>query len=473
MPIAAILVLLSLLAAPLAGAGTYSPPGLYDPLVYKLDNGLQVVLKPRPDTRSVSIRLVVGLGTRHLSCEKNELPHLIEHLLFMGTENYTETELEDLIESNGGGWNAVTDLFSTTYAIDIHSDRAGVAVDTLYEMFTGTTFDETLFANAQNVVAIEAGGSVSLTGQLAQRYGLLQSGFEKAMQRLNILCRQEGDPHAVSVEEALEAFTNHYTPDNMTFIAAGNLEPEEFGGWIEATFGKLAAGSGTRPQAPPLNSLEGPVHVSSSLLPIFGSAIETSLYWQAPTEDHADYWALWLAAEYLDRELYHTLRTERAESYSPSAGYINYGEWALFELYADGTVGSEQALEQGMLDSVERVATTQVDVAAFESVKMAILLSSASGLESNASFAEYYVDRLPQLKSFGRYLDEESDIENVTPQAMQAAMKRWFAADSRLTVHEVPTLQLSTLMWLIAGMLSLLLGGAYAGYRRFAKGSCT
>jgi predicted Zn-dependent peptidase len=213
--------------------------------------------------------------------------------------------------------------------------------------------------------------------------------------------------------------------------------------------------------------------VSSSLLPIFGSAIETSLYWQAPTEDHADYWALWLAAEYLDRELYHTLRTERAESYSPSAGYINYGEWALFELYADGTVGSEQALEQGMLDSVERVATTQVDVAAFESVKMAILLSSASGLESNASFAEYYVDRLPQLKSFGRYLDEESDIENVTPQAMQAAMKRWFAADSRLTVHEVPTLQLSTLMWLIAGMLSLLLGGAYAGYRRFAKGSCT
>jgi predicted Zn-dependent peptidase len=465
----ATLALIFVLTVQLAMAGTYSPPGLYNPIIYKLENGLQVVLKPRPDTRSVSIRLVVGLGSRHVSCEKNELPHLIEHLLFMGTEAHTETELDDLIESNGGQWNAVTDLFSTTYEVDIYSGRAKVAVDTLSEIFEGTKFDEELFSNAQDVVEIEAGGSISFAGQLAQRYGLLQTGSEKAMQRLNILCPQDADPQAVSLNEALDAFTTYYTPNNMTFIAAGNLEPAEFGAWIEATFGRLAAGDTLVPQAPLLNTPEAPIHVSSSLSPIFGASVETSLLWRIPTEEHADYWALWVASEYMGRELYQTLRTERAESYSPSAGYINYGEWALFELYADGTSGTENVLEQGMLDSLEKIGATLVETEVFESVKMAILLSSASGLESNASFASYYADRLPQLKTFGRYLDEESYIEKVTLETMQAAMRRWLLPENRLTVYEVPTLQVGDLVLPIFGVAGLMAGALFLRYRRFAN----
>jgi predicted Zn-dependent peptidase len=232
----------------------------------------------------------------------------------------------------------------------------------------------------------------------------------------------------------------------------------------------LEPGTTPVPAAPPLTVLSSPEHVSSTLAPIIGSSVETSLFWPAPREDDADYWPLWVAADYLDRELYQTLRTERAESYSPTAMYVNYGEWALLQLYADGATGTEALLENGILEVLKKVSIGPIDANGFESVKMAILLGSASGFESNASFAGYYADRLPQLKGYGRYLDEESDIENVTPETMQAAVRRWLVPEKRLAAYEVPTMQQQTMVFLLIGVGAVLIVALGVSYRRLRVG---
>ena len=50
---------------------------------YLLPNGLQVLLKSGYERDHVSIRLVVGIGLDDFPCARRELPHLLEHLLFL------------------------------------------------------------------------------------------------------------------------------------------------------------------------------------------------------------------------------------------------------------------------------------------------------------------------------------------------------------------------------------------------------
>lgn len=122
-------------------------------------NGLTAILNPRQETRSVSIRVVVDVGQLDFDCENRELPHLAEHLMFSGTSTHTESELDDLIESLGGSWNAVTDPWNTTYELDIHHDYVYDGLAVLHEVFTDTQLTDETVQIAKDVIDLEAGGA--------------------------------------------------------------------------------------------------------------------------------------------------------------------------------------------------------------------------------------------------------------------------------------------------------------------------
>ena len=77
-----------------ASANEYDPPSLYNLDYFKLENGLDVILKKRTHARNVAVRLVVNVGQRNFPCDKRETPHFLEHLLFMGTSKHNEAELK-------------------------------------------------------------------------------------------------------------------------------------------------------------------------------------------------------------------------------------------------------------------------------------------------------------------------------------------------------------------------------------------
>jgi secreted Zn-dependent insulinase-like peptidase len=110
-------VLIALLAGTTAVQANqrYVPQSLYAYDRVKFKNGFQAILNPRKGATYVSMRLVVGAGSGDFDCADRELPHLVEHLMFSGTSRYTETELEELVTSLGGYWNASTMWDQTVY----------------------------------------------------------------------------------------------------------------------------------------------------------------------------------------------------------------------------------------------------------------------------------------------------------------------------------------------------------------------
>ena len=112
--------------------------------------------------------------------ENRELPHLAEHLLFSGTSKHTESELDDLIDSLGGSWNAATNPWTTTYELDIHHDYVYEGLAVLHLVFTDTQLTDKAVKVAKDVIDREAGGAPGPVEQYLYRNGIMLGSADRA-----------------------------------------------------------------------------------------------------------------------------------------------------------------------------------------------------------------------------------------------------------------------------------------------------
>jgi predicted Zn-dependent peptidase len=92
-----------------------------------LDSGVRIVTEEMPSVRSVSLGFWIGTGSRAESDEQAGLSHLLEHLLFKGSEKYASLEIDQIFDGMGAELNAGTGKETTSvYArvIDSHLDQA-------------------------------------------------------------------------------------------------------------------------------------------------------------------------------------------------------------------------------------------------------------------------------------------------------------------------------------------------------------
>ena len=100
----------------------------------QLQSGVRIVTEEMPSVRSVSLGFWIGTGSRAESDEQAGLSHLLEHLLFKGSEKYGSLEIDQIFDAMGAELNAGTGKETTSvYArvIDSHLEQA---VDVMSEI---------------------------------------------------------------------------------------------------------------------------------------------------------------------------------------------------------------------------------------------------------------------------------------------------------------------------------------------------
>jgi len=115
---------------------------IYNLQYFKLDNGLEVYLKPRHHSKNVSLRFAVKVGTKDFSCDVRETAHYLEHLIFTGTPKYSEQQLEEIFKEFGGVTNATTGSYETIYEVSVHSDFTLPALGLYHKMLTSSDFSD-------------------------------------------------------------------------------------------------------------------------------------------------------------------------------------------------------------------------------------------------------------------------------------------------------------------------------------------
>ncbi len=108
--------------------------------LFKLNNGLRVVVENIDYVNSVSVGLWVENGSRNEDKINNGISHFIEHMFFKGTEKRTALDIAECIEDVGGQINAFTGKEATCFYVKTLDSHLELALDVISDMLFNSKF---------------------------------------------------------------------------------------------------------------------------------------------------------------------------------------------------------------------------------------------------------------------------------------------------------------------------------------------
>ena len=191
-----------------------------------LKNGLRVVTSEMPHTRSVSMCVFVGVGSRYESDEEAGLSHFLEHMVFKGTKSRPEPQqISAAIESVGGVINAATEHEMTVYWCKVAQPYFEDSLALLFDILRNSLYEPDAIEKERQVIFEELGMINDYPGYKVETMidAMLWPGHP--------LGRDIGGTResvgAISREMILDFVSAYYTPSNMVVSVAGNVSHDD------------------------------------------------------------------------------------------------------------------------------------------------------------------------------------------------------------------------------------------------------
>ena len=122
----------------------------------RLPNNLDVLLISDPDTDKAAAALDLYVGSYQNPKHRQGLAHFLEHMLFLGTEQFPQADAyQTFISEHGGSHNASTGLEHTNYFFDVNAEHLTDALDRFAPFFTNPLFDANYVDRERNAVESE------------------------------------------------------------------------------------------------------------------------------------------------------------------------------------------------------------------------------------------------------------------------------------------------------------------------------
>ncbi|MCX6765517.1 MAG: pitrilysin family protein [Candidatus Moranbacteria bacterium] len=107
-----------------------------------LSNGLRILTVPMKNTQTVTVVVMVSVGSRYESEKEAGLSHFIEHMFFKGTQKRpTFLDISSTLDSIGGEFNAFTGKEITGYYVKVDYKHAELALDVVSDIFLDSKID--------------------------------------------------------------------------------------------------------------------------------------------------------------------------------------------------------------------------------------------------------------------------------------------------------------------------------------------
>ena len=117
-----------------------------------LDSGVRIATEAMPSVRSVSVGFWIGAGSRDETEAEAGLSHLVEHLLFKGSAEYSSLEIDQIFDGMGGELNAGTGKESTSVYARVIDQHLEDAFDVMTDMVFRPALSE---IDAERAVILE------------------------------------------------------------------------------------------------------------------------------------------------------------------------------------------------------------------------------------------------------------------------------------------------------------------------------
>jgi zinc protease len=121
-----------------------------------LDHEFDTILDPNITSQVISAQIWVETGSQHESALAGSgISHLLEHMVFKGTDRFSGEALSQEVQAAGGQWNAYTSFDRTVYYIDGPAKSLDLFISALIEMVFRPTFPEDEYEKEKEVIRRE------------------------------------------------------------------------------------------------------------------------------------------------------------------------------------------------------------------------------------------------------------------------------------------------------------------------------
>ncbi|MBI4201791.1 MAG: insulinase family protein [Chloroflexi bacterium] len=187
-----------------------------------LPNGLRVISAEMPHTRSVSINIFTGVGSRYENDQEAGVSHFLEHMLFKGTKRRpTGADISGAIEQVGGLMNAGTDRETTSFWCKVASPHFHQALDVLMDILRNPLISLEDVEKERGVIQEELNMTNDYPGY---RVDLLT---DEMLWPNHPMGRDIGGTRetveGVTQPMILDWYHKHYVASNMVVSVAGNI----------------------------------------------------------------------------------------------------------------------------------------------------------------------------------------------------------------------------------------------------------
>jgi predicted Zn-dependent peptidase len=108
-----------------------------------LKNGLRIITVPVKGTKTVSVLVLVGTGSKYETKEINGLSHFLEHMLFKGTKKRPNTlKLIEPLDKIGGHYNAFTGQEYTGYWAKVDANHLDLVLDWVADIYLNSKLEQ-------------------------------------------------------------------------------------------------------------------------------------------------------------------------------------------------------------------------------------------------------------------------------------------------------------------------------------------
>ena len=343
-----------------------------------LKNGLRIVTKNMPYTRSVSMGVWVNVGARDESARESGLSHFIEHMIFKGTQKRSAFQIAKEFDAIGGQTNAFTTMENTCYYARVIDSQMETMVDILSDIFVNSVFDPGEIDKERPVILQEIGMLEDSPDEYIHMLSGRNFWGDNPLGRTIL-----GTPENIirfDAQTIKNFFQRLYQPDRIVISAAGNIDHHHLVDLIGPIFETLRPREDF-PQrvAPQGRSVVNLNHRNLEQVHICLSARGLSI---TDPSRYACSLLNTILGGNMSSRLFQEIRERRGLAYSVYSFISSHVDTGMFGCYMGVDPSKSRQTTQLVLDEIEKIKDTPVGASelkgAMEYTKGSLLLASES-----------------------------------------------------------------------------------------------
>jgi zinc protease len=209
--------------------------------VHTLGNGLQVLLIENPLLPMTGLNVAVKIGSAYENFATSGMSHMLEHLLFNGTEQRSQKQLYDEVDLIGGYNNANTSYYYTNYMMVIPADKARQGMELQADMLFHSVLPADKFEKEKGIILEEIAKDLDDPKTAAENnvHAILFQNHALSLPVAGTYTTIE----SLSRDDVYAFYKNAYRPNNMILTAIGPFNTDSMLVLLAGIYGTAKPGN--------------------------------------------------------------------------------------------------------------------------------------------------------------------------------------------------------------------------------------